>query len=92
MKTKDIFLLLQDFAKKLGDENLTISFAICRKEWYVSVSCHSSTSLQFDHEGEQRTAIIHQSESETNIKKVLEELVDKYSAHIEAIENAPERD
>lgn len=83
MKTKSIYNMLQDFAKKLGDENLTVSFALCRGEWYVSVSCHSSMYMKFDHDGEQRSAIIHPSESETNIKKILGELVDKYLEHME---------
>jgi len=82
MKTKEIYHLLQNFAKRLGDEDLTVSFALCRGEWYVSVSCHSSEYLKFDHDGEQRSAIIRETESETNVKKILSELVDKYSEHI----------
>lgn len=82
MKTKSVYNILEDFAKKLGDEDLTVSFALCRGEWYVSVSCHSSMYMKFDHDGEQRSAIIHHSESETNIKKILGELVDKYLEHM----------
>lgn len=82
MKTKNVYHLLEGFAKSLGDKDLTVSFAFCRGEWYVSVSCHSSAYMSFDHGGNQQSAIIHQNQSETNIKKVLGELIDKYEKHM----------
>lgn len=91
MKTKEIYHLLEQFAKQLGDENLIVSFSICGGKWYFSVSVYNSKSLEFSHGKMQQVAIIDASESEKNIKKVLAELRDKYTKLIKEKEHVADR-
>lgn len=78
MKMKEIYDRLQDFANQLGDENFTVSIALCEKKWYISVSCHSSKKYEFDHDGLQRTAELDEDALEKDIDIILDDLVDKY--------------
>lgn len=82
MKSKTIYSSMKNFAKKLGDENLTVSFSICEGECYISVSCHSSRELKFDHGGLQRTAKVDAGDMDRNVNDVLGELIDKYRKHL----------
>jgi len=82
MKTKTIYDICTKFAKKLGDEDLTISIAICESEFYISVSCHSSKKLKFNHDGLQRTAKLSHNDMNRNINDILGELIDKYKKHL----------
>lgn len=82
MKSKTIYDSMKKFARKLGDENLTVSLAICENEAYISVSCHSSRKLKFDHGGLQRTAKIDLEDMGRKINDILGELIDKYKKHL----------
>lgn len=82
MKSKTIYNSMKNFAKKLGDENLTVSLAICENESYISVSCHSSKEFKFDHGGLQRTAKVDLEDMDRNINDVLGKLIDKYRKHL----------
>lgn len=82
MKVKSIYNNLKTFARKLGDEDLTVSLSICEGQYYISVSCHSSKTLKFDHGGLQRTATVDAKDFDRNINVVLGELIDKYRKHL----------
>lgn len=80
MKIKELYNKLEEFAKKLGDENLTVSIALCDGRYYISVSCHSSRKFEFEHGRLQQTAELKETHDgwEDDIDTVLNELVDKY--------------
>jgi hypothetical protein len=78
MKANEIYDRLQKFANDIGDEDFTVSLALCEKKCYISVSCHSSKKYEFDHGGLQRTAELDENALEKDIDTILDDLVDKY--------------
>lgn len=79
MKTNKYFRLLKQLAKELGDEDLTVSMAYSNKEFFVSISTHTSDLFQFDHGGYQRTVQITEKDLDLESKNLLKELVNIYS-------------
>lgn len=97
MKIGKIYERLQAFANKLGDDDFTVSVALCEQKAYISVSCHSSKKYEFDHGGLQRTAEIPEDAMAEDIDTILDDLLDKYKECLqerkptEDLENAIKR-
>jgi len=90
MKTKSVYKMLDRFVKKLGDENITASIAVCEGEYYVTVSCHSSSKFEFKHGGHQRTAKIHPDDLERGFHDVLGDLINRYIECLQLRKGEPE--
>ena len=75
MKVEKMCEFLEKLAKRLGDEDLTISFALCKGQYFVSVSTHTSEKLEFDHDGYQRSCELRESDFNRNVNDVASDLV-----------------
>ena len=78
MKMNRLTKFLNDIVKKLDDEDLTVSFALCKGEYYVSISTHTSEKLEFDHEGYQRSCQLTEKDFDRNVNDVVADLVNIY--------------
>lgn len=78
MKLSKLTIFLEQIVKKLGDENLTVSFALCEGKYYVSISTHTSDKYSFTHDGYQRSCEITEKDFERNVNDVVADLVNIY--------------
>lgn len=78
MKMTRLAEFLEKITKKLDDPDLTVSFALCKGKYYVSISTHTSEKLQFNHDGYQRSCELTEKDFERNVNDVVADLVNIY--------------
>lgn len=79
MKLNKLTYFLEQITKKLDDEDLTVSFALCEGKYYVSISTHTSNKFQFDHDGYQRSCELTEKDFDRNVNDVVADLVNIYT-------------
>lgn len=79
MKVNKLTRILRAVPKGLGDENLTISLAHSKDNFYISISTHTSEKFEFDHGGYQRTCQLTEDDLEKDSKDLVKDLVNIYN-------------
>jgi hypothetical protein len=78
MKLHNLTKALSKLARRLDDDNLTVSFAYSNKKFFVSVSTHTSEKYEFNHGGFQRTVELTDNDFQRNVNDVISDLVNIY--------------
>lgn len=78
MKVKKLIKILPKIAKAIGDEDLTISLAMSKMKYYISISTHTSEKFEFNHGGYQRTCELLEKDLNKDYDTLVSELAETY--------------